>query len=185
MSLLDIRQGIADNLQAHLNELGLSVVNVHVHAGRFDVEELQKISAKAPAVFLACMGLADADDSNHAGITGKTAWAAIVVTKDTPKAMRDEYALSLVNALLLHIPGNEWSLDATTGRPEKINGRNLYSAKTQKFGIALWGVTWQQNFSIGGLGDPATLHTFDIWHADHQLADGHEPAATDHYQYPG
>lgn len=179
MSLITLRDAIAAELAAAIPELK----TCEGHGGRFDLQELRRVAAKAPAVFVACLGFGDAEEEGDT--TAELSWAAYVVTKDAPGKPRDEAALAIAQALAVHIPGNRWGLDDAEGRPEGIRGQNLYSDRLDKQGVAMWAISWRQRMNLGGAVDSAELAAFVTFHAEHSMAPGDgEPAATDEVTLP-
>lgn len=178
MSLLTLRQAIVDDLTANLPALK----TCEGHGGRFDANEVKRVAAKAPALFVACLGVSDTDEAPD-GIAGTVQWGAFVVARDTGASGRDEGGLAILQALLLHLPGNRWGLDQAEGRPQAIRAQNLYSATVDKMGVAMWAVSWRQRMVIGAELDPATLDvfaTFDaVYDLDQPTGSG-EPEANDH-----
>ena len=173
MSLLDLRQAIVDDLQANIPDLK----ECAGHAGRFDREEIRRIAHKSPAVFVACLAASETEDEGGE-IESDLRWGAFIVAKDQRAVKRDEVALALLQALLLHLPGNRWNVEA--GRPENIAAQNLYSGKIDKLGIAMWGVSWSQRMTLGAALDETTLAVFATLHTEHSLVPGvDEPAAID------
>lgn len=154
MSLLAIRDAVVDEFQA-ATELS-QLKTLAPHGGRFDIEELRQIAAKAPALFVAILQVSDTEEGSD-GLVGDVQFGAYVVTKDHPGQERDVGALALVQAVGLRIVGNRWGLDAAEGRPERIRADNLYGQAIDKHRIAMWGITWRQRMVLGGELDPATL----------------------------
>lgn len=181
MSLLTLRQAIVDDLKANVPNLK----TCEGHGGRFDATELKRVAMRAPAVFVACLGLADVEEG-HDGVAGTLTWGAFVVTRDTPGSSRDQAALAVLQAILVRLPGNRWGLDQAEGRPERVSAQNLYSATVDRLGVALWAVSWRQRMVIGGELDPAMLDVFATFDARYDLdtsQDG-EPVAEDTVTMP-
>lgn len=177
MSLFTLRQAIVDDLQANLPTLK----TCEGHGGRFDATEIKRVATRAPALYIACLGVSGADEGPD-GITGTLQWGAFIVTRDSAAAPRDEAGLAILQALLLRLPGNRWGLDQAETRPEAVQARNLYSATVDKLGVAMWAVSWRQRMVIGAELDPATLDVFATFDAIHDLDTGQdgEPEANDH-----
>ena len=112
--------------------------------GRFDLDELKSVTARAPAVLVARLG-----SSMPRPLAGPR-WhydlrmAAFVVTKDAlgdPK--RDLAAAAICQELLIRIPGTTWGL-ADCGTARDVADQSLSGSSLKARGIALWAVTWTQ-----------------------------------------
>jgi hypothetical protein len=132
------------------------------HGGRFDVAELRRISAKAPAIFIAVLGFNDLAESSGS-YEATISWAAFVVTRDKAGVLRDIAALNLVNALALIVPGNTWGLEAAIGTPDGVRSDNLFSATVDKAGVAMWAISWRQRMQLGQAITDAELATLDLF----------------------
>lgn len=163
MSLIACRDGIVAAIKAAIPALK----EVKSHAGRFDLAELQRLAAKAPAVRVACLGVLSAK-ATPGCVEITVSWAAFVIAKDQRGLKRDAAALALITAIMPTIPGNLWGLD-NVDAPDKIRADNLYSGKLDQKGVALWGVRWQQDMQLGQL-DEATLEAFNTLFVDWDLA---------------
>lgn len=127
------------------------------HDGRFDIKELQRISTSAPAIYVAALatGSLQSDTSTQVPVT----FAAYVITRDQPKAPRDKQARLFVDALLALLDGNTWNDDNITEAPMRVRSQNLYSAGSDRNGVAMWAVTFTHLVQIDQL-DTSTLDDF-------------------------
>lgn len=184
-NIFELRQGVVNDVANNMP--GLPVIGrvaILPHAGRFTSEELDRIGAKAPCIFISTGMLANVG-SDSLGDNAEVAFTAIIVTKDIPKIKRDASSMALANIFAVHLTENTWGMDESRRYPEKINGRNLYASKLDKKGIAMWGFTWSQWMTIGGIADTTDLASFITYHAEHSLVPGgDEPAAIDQVTLP-
>lgn len=157
MSLETLRAAVVNTIGAGMT----STVTCEPHGGRFDVEELKRVSRKTPAVFVAVLGLRDVVERNG-DFQATVAWGAFAVAKDNPGLRRDLAAAALVDRLTMIVPDNTWGLeDECLRRPQGIRGDNLFSASVNKLGVAMWAVTWQQSMVLGQAMDDAALAALD------------------------
>lgn len=127
------------------------------HDGRFDLNELKRISTKAPAVYVAA--LATGDLRGDIGTEVPVTFAAYVITREERRMPRDRQARVLVAALLALINGNTWNDDNITEAPMRVRAQNLYSARSDRDGVAMWAVTFTHPVRIDQL-DASTLDDF-------------------------
>jgi len=184
-NLFELRQGVIDDIANNMPGVSdIGSVSVLPYAGRFSIEELKRIGTKAPCIFISTVALANVGNDSM-GDHAEIAFAAIIVTKDTPKITRDASSMALANVLAVHLTENLWGMDESRRYPEKISGRNLYATKIDKEGIAMWGFTWSQWMTIGGIADTTDLASFITYHAEHSLVPGSdEPDAIDDITLP-
>ncbi len=182
MSLELLRTAVVDKI----DELTPDAVHCDSHGGRFDLNELKRVSAKAPAVYVATLGFSNLKESSGT-YEATVAWGAFIVAKDQPKKVkRDQVALSIVDMLSLIIPGNNWDLEETLGSPERIQSDNLFSALVDKAGVAMWAITWRQHMQLGQAmteDELATLDLFKTFDAKFPIADK-APVAEDEVNLP-
>lgn len=160
MTLKEYRDAVVAELKAKLTGLR----KVDSHGGRIDLAELRRFAAAAPAVFVAVLGVADAERTSTGEFVLTASVAAFLVTIDKPGQPRDAAGLTLATAILQVVPGNDWGLEEV-GLPESIRAENLYTSAMDKAGVTLWGVTWRQKFYAGAL-TPAVLDDLKTFHAD-------------------
>jgi len=143
-----------------------------------------RLSAPAPAVFVAVLGLADLTES-CGEVSATCLVLAIVVCKDAPALPRDLAALGMMEALARIVPGNDWS-GAAEQAPEDIRCDNLFSATLDQAGVAMWGVAWRQRATVartGVTGSEEGLDWFLHYHMETELAQG-APVAVDDITLP-
>jgi phage gp37-like protein len=155
MSIETVRTAIVDMIDAEISALK----TCEAHPGRFDLTELKRVAANAPAVFVAA--LATGQQENIGGDTwAPVSFAAFIVTKDQPGKTRDSLALDIVNALLVLADSNDWDSEDVVEDPVNLRSQNLYSSSIDKNGIAMWAITWQQKIKLGNVTDVAALDDF-------------------------
>lgn len=157
MSTVSVRTAIVDTIRT---ALGAGVKHVAAHSGRFSSSELGRVSAKAPAVFIAALAQSNINSRNGSD-TATVSWAAFVVTRDFPNLPRDVSALAVVDALKHIIPENRWGLtDEAEGTPKNIQAQNLFSADIDTKGVAMWALSWQQDIADTSALDVNALANF-------------------------
>lgn len=121
--------------------------SVDVHAGRFDLDDVRRMSAKTPALLVSCLSLGDVVPA-PAGRQAVLHMAAFVLVSAGRGAHgeridRDAAALKFVDGVLAVLDGEAWTLEP----PQSIEADNLCSAG--KLAVALWAVTWNQPVLLG------------------------------------
>lgn len=138
-----------DAVLADLKEIP-HVATCERYAGQFDASEVKRVSFTAPALFFACLGGEETDLDPMTGQTLlKVRCIVFVVAKNARgRDTRKSQALSLAEAVLLRARKQRWN--TTYAEPvEKRRLENLYSPATDKTGMALWSVTWEQTLCLG------------------------------------
>jgi hypothetical protein len=177
-TLNQIQDAVVATIKSGLTDLK----TVEAHGGRFDAGEIRRVTAQAPAAFIAVLNFRQVDDRGSNLVT----LGAFVTAKDLPGNLRTKQAGALVSALASFIAGNRWGLDDAEGIPQGINGRNLYGSSVDRKGVALWAITWQQRFELDDAPDLEELNSFITYHGAidvDPLQDG-EPLAADTVTLP-
>ncbi len=164
MTLHDLRTAIIAALAAGFP----AGTAVDEYGGRLTPEEIKRIAAQAPAVKVAILGVDEAKDTPSGRVEVTAVCGAFLITKSKPGSPRDAAALILVSGALALIPGNLWGLEDTQ-IPQAVRAQNLFSGELDKTAVALWGITWRQEISVGGI-DEATLDDFITFHATWDMA---------------
>lgn len=165
MNLLDMRTAIIDDFKTNLADIR---DNCLPYGGKFGKDDVKRYAMKSPAVLVSCLGLVEAKADGCGSVDAVFAWGSFIITTDKQGLLRDVGALAILTAITGRIPDNKWGL-ADVGYPEQVRGENLYSGEIDKVGVALWGVTWRQSMTLGGL-DETTLDIFAQFHADWDIA---------------
>jgi hypothetical protein len=118
---------------------------VDVHSGRFDADELQRLSVKVPAIFVAALSALPGTDTGDNTLQGDTVFSAYILTggqqRDVAGWNMQEVVRVLLHNTVSNIPG--------VARPKQITWGNILSTKTTGKQIALNAVAWRQNILIG------------------------------------
>lgn len=180
MSLPDIRRAIIDDLK----DYGLGDA-VEPHQGRLSVDELKTLVVKGrAAIKVGCLGIPRVNDQTaQPGLM--VAFAVYVMALDKQGVPRDETAMILASAVALRVSRNLWGR-SDLDDPMDIRADNLYSGTIEKRAVALWAVTWRQEWTpetmdISTLDDLLSVVTdFDL----DTVSDG-EPVLTDTIELEG
>jgi hypothetical protein len=119
-----------------------------IYAGQFTEGEGRKKSFLAPAVFVSLAGGA-VTDPGTAELDIEARMVAFAIWKaDKGRNARGVGASELAAAIALAVRGNQWNVPGV--RAARL-GRvvNLYSAKLDAQGLALWSVEWSQVVRVG------------------------------------
>ncbi len=132
----------------------IPTVRVEAHGGTFDLPEIKRYAAIAPALVVSVVGCAKGYRFGDGRWCVPVNFAVVVVAKDTPSADRasivgrDTAAMLLATAVELAVQGNRFGLEGV-GQPEELTARNEYSGKVDETGIALWQVNWRSDARLG------------------------------------
>jgi len=177
-TLNQIQDAIVATIKNGLTDLK----TVEAHGGRFDAGEIRRVSAKAPAAFIAVLNFRQLNNHGSHMVT----LGAFVTARDLPGNLRTKQAGALVSALATFISRNRWGLDDAEDIPQGISGRNLYGSNVDSKGVALWAITWQQRFELDDQVDVEELNSFITYHGAidvDSIQDG-EPLAADTVTLP-
>jgi hypothetical protein len=181
MSLTAYRAAVVAGLKTLGGEAPL-FRSVEPHGGRFDLEELKRFGALAPAARVAVLALRPAQELSSGRLLVTVRCATFVATRDLPALPRDVAALALVDAVLLAIEGNFWG-DAAARRPAGLGAENLFGTTQDRTGVALWAVTWEQQVLLGGL-DAETLDALELIAQTWPVGGEHTPNPEDNVVIP-
>lgn len=120
----------------------VQVADASIHPGIFDAAELARTIVAAPALRLACAGLVPGDYGGGDHFEYLAALVLYLPVRDVPgRARAATVTDDLVWPLLGYLPGRQypapWSGPATTP-----TAANLYSAKIDSTGVAMWSIEW-------------------------------------------
>lgn len=162
MNALDVRAQVVAGIQAVVGDR----VQVESHRGRFDSPaELKRYSMRAPAVLVALLW---AQRDYTAPGLWDLRFNVFVVTRDAPGVPRDVSALALVTQIGVTLDAADWGV-ADCFAPSDVRADNLYSGQIDTLGVGMWGMRWDQRFTLDAL-DPADLEPFLTFHEDTDLA---------------
>jgi hypothetical protein len=130
-------------------------VTVDIHSGRFDADELQRLSVKVPAIFVAVLSALPGVDTGDSTLQGDTVFSAYILTggqqRDVQGWNMQEAVRVLLHNTVSNIPG--------VAKPKQITWANILSTKTTGKQIALNAVAWRQNILIGEQSTDAEMFT--------------------------
>lgn len=121
------------------------------HPGRFDLRELKRIAAAAPAIRVAVLKIGRGVDVGTGEVDRPVDFAAYVLTEDKRGMPRDFAARNIVESLICLLPGKAFGVAnvhpiIATDVGEAVN---LYSSSVDGQGVALWAVSWSQVVRFG------------------------------------
>lgn len=162
MSFLSVRTAIVDAIKTAIPDLK----TVESHGGKFGMADLKHYAVRAPAVVVSNLGGGVMREEGAAKVSPRK-WAAFIIARGASDERRDAQAMVIAQELLDLIPSNRWG-DDNCHIPENIRDDNLFSIAIDKLGVALWAVTWDQDYDIepdaSGLDDFVTL--YGTWELD-------------------
>ncbi|MGU5685204.1 hypothetical protein ACV1DN_13425 [Aeromonas allosaccharophila] len=138
------------------------VTTVERHIGSFDKPEDIKrwMSRKNGGVRVAAMRIISMTNQGTQ-LVGTVEFAAFVFCSDEfayAKDARAEVVASRVCKALMSKGG--WTGTGAAKAPSMVRADNLYSVKIDELGVAIWSVTWQQDWPLDNPIDPDTLDDF-------------------------
>jgi hypothetical protein len=180
VSITAVQQAIVTTLKTGLTDLK----TCDIHGGSFDVQELLRVSVRAPGVLVTVL---DATvDGGAFPPAAQVTFAAFIYAADKPGMPRGQAALALAEAALALIYGADWGISDVQTTPSQIQARNLFSTQLDKKGVAIWGISWQQKIELSQMVDATQLNdfiTFDA-HYDVDTTQTDNPVAEDHVTLP-
>ena len=122
-----------------------------VHDGRFGLKEVTRWSREAPAVLVSWLGTQKTEQPGIRLTDCHHRFGAFVMTRDTPELARGAAARNIVDQLLLVLPRARWG--DTVGSPgigeaTDIRVENLYSGESDRMGISLCALVWNQTLRL-------------------------------------
>lgn len=144
-TLTEIEQAIVDHIHVLIPDLR----TCRSFGGQFSSESLKRFSARSPAVLLACLAVPEFHMETNAIRRYRTRWAAYCLATDRIGMKRHIRAKTDAWTILNDLPAQMWGRDEcspiTTPGPV---ANNLFDLASQKEGVALWGVRWEQAISL-------------------------------------
>lgn len=125
------------------------------HGGPIDAQELDRIAASAPAIYVAALATEKGREVGSGEVDTPVSLTAYVVTADSPSLSRADAALNLMEGLLARIAGATWGCDGVQG-VDSATAENLFTADLDLKGLAMWAVSWKQTVRLGD----------DVWQTD-------------------
>lgn len=118
---------------------------VGIHEGRVDAEAVQRMSVKAPAVFVAAISSPPSADAGDDTQYSDTVFSAFIVTAEQN---RDTIGLNMSEAVQILVKNTQSNIPGVA-RPKQISWQNLVSTVLQGRGVSLNAVAWRQLIQIG------------------------------------
>jgi len=147
---------------------------VERHIGQFDTaEEIGRwMGPKDGGIRIAAQRVTKMENQGST-LIGTIELAAFVFCADMWAYAKDQRAEVIAGRLAkaLMLKGN-WTGTGAAKAPEAVSMQNLYAIKTDKKGVAIWAVTWRQDWPLDDPIDPATLDDFLHFNWQAQLGDG-------------
>lgn len=147
MSLPQLMVGMGDTLTPLL-----SPMKVKSHGGQFTEREIALLLGDSPAVLIAALNLGDfAPNDEQDGFQTAGRFAAycigVATATDTSTETAMTAAQTVINALLTD---QTWGVPALCTPPEltSIAAEAVYSGHINVLSVAIWAVTWTQNFEF-------------------------------------
>ncbi len=147
--LAQLRQAVVDSLKSKIPN-----VDIDVHGGTFDLDEVKRYATLAPAIRVAVAGCGKAYRWGDGRWAVPVNFAAVCVAKDKTASDRsaivgrDVGALMLATMVELAVQKNRFGLEGVR-QPENVTARNEYSGKVDAIGLALWQVVWTSEALLG------------------------------------
>ena len=177
------------------------------HGGRFDATELGRFRLAAPAVRPACLAVASAKADGDGSVLLDYRVAAVAIARGGRGEQRGEQARRLADRIAFELAREQKGEDSRRlwpqatfsateldpaaggsarwgdiGEPREVRAANLYSAQLDGKGVALWAVTWLQQFRAAPqdfdlpLPDPAGIPETVLSARAPETGRGHEGA---------
>ncbi|TCT70705.1 hypothetical protein [Vibrio crassostreae] len=167
----EIVQYLKPKLEGGVREIE-KIQTVERHIGRFDkADDIKRwMSNRDGGVRVAALRVQQYETVGNR-LIGNVNFAAYVFTTDQfgyEKDLRSEVvAGKLVRELM-----DRSALPTSYGRVENVRSDNLYSGEIDKLGIAIWSVTWSQQWYLDEEIDLSTLDDFITFGLKGEIADG-------------
>lgn len=161
--LLEAFCALAGEWLAKEAELDLPV-DCEPHGGRFTQKELEDFALRPPSIRAGCLGVASAAEDGEGAAVLDLSLAAVVVAGDGPREDRAAKGRRLADRVAFELTRIQpWAkrvfkpeeLDRNRtdaprghdiGEPREIRALNMYNGKLNDDNVAIWAVTWLQQF---------------------------------------
>jgi phage gp37-like protein len=179
MKIIEVRDAIVTTMQEKLGDK----VTVFAHGGTFDLAQINRYAAKAPAVVVSLFAMRDFVIEGTERVADLR-WLIMIITRDLANENRGDQALAILEVILHLIGDQRWGVDGVQ-RTTNLNGANMFTAKVDAKGLAAWSLMWDQRIDMDGtfqssLDDFKTLQT--KWDLD--TTDGIDDDAEDLISLP-
>lgn len=167
----EIVQYLKPKLEGGVREIE-KIQTVERHIGRFDkADDIKRwMSNRAGGVRVAALRVQQYETVGNR-LIGNVNFAAYVFTTDQFGYEKDLRAEVVAGKLVRELMDRS-ALPTSYGRVENVRSDNLYSGEIDKLGIAIWSVTWSQQWYLDEEIDLSTLDDFITFGLKGEIADG-------------
>lgn len=173
-------EGVVQYLKPYLEAAGPGadrvidrVQTVERHIGRFNEPDdiTRWMSGKEGGIRIAAMRVVSM--RREGNLIGTIEFSAFVFCAEQFGYAKDQRAEVIAGRLAtaLMLTGG-WRGTGASKAPEGVRMDNLYTTGIDKLGLAIWSVTWRQDWPLDNPIDPATLDDFLRFNFKAELADG-------------
>ncbi|PSU49483.1 hypothetical protein C9J12_08320 [Photobacterium frigidiphilum] len=167
----EIVQYLKPKLEGGVREIE-KIQTVERHIGRFDkADDIKRwMSNRDGGVRIAALRVPQYETVGNR-LIGNVNLVAYVFTTDQFGYEKDLRAEVVVGKLVRELADRS-ALPTAYGRVENLRSDNLYSGEIDKLGIAIWSVTWSQQWYLDEEIDLSTLDDFVTFGLKGEIADG-------------
>lgn len=173
-------EGVVQYLKPYLEAAGPGadrvidrVQTVERHIGRFNEPDdiTRWMSGKEGGIRIAAMRVVSM--RREGNLIGTIEFSAFVFCAEQFGYAKDQRAEVIAGRLAtaLMLTGG-WRGTGASKAPEGVRMDNLYTTGIDELGLAIWSVTWRQDWPLDNPIDPATLDDFLRFNFKAELADG-------------
>ncbi|MFA0157056.1 hypothetical protein [Vibrio sp. 10N.261.46.A3] len=167
----EIVQYLKPKLEGGVREIE-KIQTVECHIGRFDkADDIKRwMSNRDGGVRIAALRVPQYETVGNR-LIGNVNLVAYVLTTDQFGYEKDLRAEVVAGKLVRELVDRS-ALPTAYGRVENVRSDNLYSGEIDKLGIAIWSVTWSQQWYLDEEIDLSTLDDFITFGLKGEIADG-------------
>ncbi|MEZ8869543.1 hypothetical protein AB6D94_07815 [Vibrio sp. 10N.247.310.56] len=167
----EIVQYLKPKLEGGVREIE-KIQTVERHIGRFDkADDIKRwMSNRDGGVRIAALRVPQYETVGNR-LIGNVHLVAYVFTTDQFGYEKDLRAEVVAGKLVRELVDRR-ALPTAYGRVENVRSDNLYSGEIDKLGIAIWSVTWSQQWYLDEEIDLSTLDDFITFGLKGEIADG-------------
>ncbi|AUR82820.1 tail-completion protein [Vibrio phage 1.028.O._10N.286.45.B6] len=167
----EIVQYLKPKLEGGVREIE-KIQTVERHIGRFDkADDIKRwMSNRDGGVRVAALRVPQYETVGNR-LIGNVNLVAYVFTTDQFGYEKDLRAEVVAGKLVRELMDRS-ALPTSYGRVENVRSDNLYSGEIDKLGIAIWSVTWSQQWYLDEEIDLSTLDDFITFGLKGEIADG-------------
>ena len=167
----EIVQYLKPKLEGGVREIE-KIQTVERHIGRFDkADDIKRwMSKRDGGVRIAALRVPQYETVGNR-LIGNVNLVAYVFTTDQFGYEKDLRAEVVAGKLVRELVDRS-ALPTAYGRVENVRSDNLYSGEIDKLGIAIWSVTWSQQWYLDEEIDLSTLDDFITFGLKGEIADG-------------